>query len=196
MYLFYGSRTFGKVDEIEGVGHVATEFGHIFWFPLVPKETFFVTKEKWNGVEGIPIGMSMKSVGTAYGRAVAILFIIAALGAAKTVFAPEAGQVLAPERVANMKVIMILGALALPALIATYTSWFTKADYETAVSLVNEGGLDHQLKVLVDYQYDKIDEAEAKQRIENGPAVDAALQAAGDCNVESAKYLNRQYSKA
>lgn len=193
MYLFYGSRTFGKVDEIKGVGHVATEFGHVFWFPLVPKESFLVTNEKWNGVEGIPIPMSMKSVGTAYARAVAILFVLASLGAAKTLFAPEAGQVLEPERLANMKIILILGAFALPALIATYTAWFTKADYETAASLVRAAGLDHQLQVMVDYQYGKIDQAQATQQLESGPADEPPLQPDEDCNLESAKYL-KQYA--
>ncbi|TWT73476.1 hypothetical protein Pla123a_38120 [Posidoniimonas polymericola] len=193
MYFLYGSRPFGKVDEIEGVGHVATEFGHFFWFPLVPKESLLVLSEKWNRVEGIPIRMSMKSVGFAYARAVAFVFFLAAFGSAKALFAPEAGQDLAPERINNMWAIMLMGAVALPALIVSYTAWITQADYQTAVSLVSEAGLGPEVRALVDAAYGATGQSVQASAIVGGAQLQSAAPGADDCNLESAKYL-KQYA--
>ena len=40
--IIYGTRLFGRCDEIEGVGHVATQFCHVYFCPLCPLGSFFV----------------------------------------------------------------------------------------------------------------------------------------------------------
>ncbi len=40
--IIYGTRTYGRVDEIEDVGAVETKFFHVFWVPLIPMRSMFV----------------------------------------------------------------------------------------------------------------------------------------------------------
>ncbi len=61
-----GTRTMGKVDEISGVGHVATTFFHVWFFPLVPVRSLFVVGESSQGVRGVQIPLAWKSVLAGY----------------------------------------------------------------------------------------------------------------------------------
>ena len=64
--IVYGTRLYGYCDEIEGVGHVATQFAHIWFLPLIPLKGFFV----FDGDEdrGVQIPMRGKSVLSAWLR--------------------------------------------------------------------------------------------------------------------------------
>jgi hypothetical protein len=64
----FGSRLYGKVDAIPGLGHVATKFGHLNFVPLIPMESWFVVGEQGDGWRGKAIPMSAKSVLVAWGR--------------------------------------------------------------------------------------------------------------------------------
>ena len=35
-FLIYGTRTCGRVDRAEGLFHVVTRFGHLWYFPVLP----------------------------------------------------------------------------------------------------------------------------------------------------------------
>jgi hypothetical protein len=59
---FGGSATYGKIDQIPGVAHVATSFVHFQGFPLFPRQTYVVVEdaalsEKWRS-KGVPISRS------------------------------------------------------------------------------------------------------------------------------------------
>lgn len=176
MFLVYGSRTYGHVDFIDGVGNVATEFGHIFWFPLFPKESILVTDKKWNRVEGIPIRMSFKSVGFAYIRAFAILFTVAGLGALNLLFDPTEFANLAPEKIETQTTIVALGAFALVVYLGSLMPWATKADYETAKSIVEQASVGEPYRTLVELSYDRITEAEAERRLDQSGPVEKTDQ--------------------
>ena len=62
--IVYGTRLYGYCDEIEGVGHVATKFAHIWFLPLIPLSGFFV----FDGDDdrGVEIPMRGKSVPVSY----------------------------------------------------------------------------------------------------------------------------------
>lgn len=64
--IVYGTRLYGYCDEIEGVGHVKTQFAHIWFLPLIPLKGFFV----FDGDDdrGIQIPMRGKSVMSAWLR--------------------------------------------------------------------------------------------------------------------------------
>lgn len=64
--IVYGTRLYGYCDEIEGVGHVATQFAHIWFLPLIPLKGFFV----FDGDDdrGVEIPMRGKSVLSAWLR--------------------------------------------------------------------------------------------------------------------------------
>ncbi len=71
--VIYGSRLYGKVDVVPGLGHVATKFFHIDYVPLVPTETWLVTQQSGKSWRGVKVGLSAKSVFVAWARAVALL---------------------------------------------------------------------------------------------------------------------------
>ena len=72
MVYVFGSRLYGKVDNVKGLFHVATKFGHFDYFPLFPMGSWLVTEKDGNGWRGIPIPVSLKSVLMGWMRAVAL----------------------------------------------------------------------------------------------------------------------------
>src|SRR4051812_40462081 len=76
MVVIYGSRLMGKVDEVPGLFHVATKFGHINYVPLVPIQSYIVVSHNGNTFRGVPIALSGKSILVGYGRALAIVLAI------------------------------------------------------------------------------------------------------------------------
>lgn len=71
--IIFGYRLFGRVDRVPGVGYLATQFFHIWFFLLGPVETFIVP-EGAEGLGGLPAQAlprrySWKSVFIAYARA-------------------------------------------------------------------------------------------------------------------------------
>lgn len=163
MIFVWGSKLYGKVDEIEGLGHVATEFGHLFWIPVIPKCSYFVTEEDKHTYQGMPIGLSAKSVLVAYARAASIIFFVAALGAINTMFNPT--EVIDPERVRSVKTTIILGVLAIPTFFYVYSRPIRFADYETAIRLADRIGFDERWRTCIELLYDRIDNDEAERRL-------------------------------
>ncbi len=78
MIIVFGSRLFGKVDEIPGIGHVATKFVHLDYFPLVPTESWFIIEQSGNGWRGARVGISAKSILIAWFRVALVLAIVIA----------------------------------------------------------------------------------------------------------------------
>src|SRR5258708_7674417 len=87
MLRVWGERLYGAVDRVPGVLHVATSFGHAYYFPAVPGKTYIVVEPKENGAQRkyIPIERNAKSVTFAYLRALALVagFILTFLGGIK-----------------------------------------------------------------------------------------------------------------
>ena len=65
--IIFGTHKFGWVDEVEGLGSVATSFFHIMYVPLVPVGSYFVFGDDWD--RGVPVPLNAKSVLIAYTRA-------------------------------------------------------------------------------------------------------------------------------
>ncbi len=70
MAFVFGTRNYGYVDRIPGIGFVVTQFFHINFVPLAPTQSFFVVEgsESGNGFRGKVIAMSGKSVWAGYLR--------------------------------------------------------------------------------------------------------------------------------
>ena len=64
--IVYGTGMYGKVDEVEGFCWTATQFGHIYWIPLIPTGSYIVTGEDGDGIQGLKVPLNGKSVGVAY----------------------------------------------------------------------------------------------------------------------------------
>jgi hypothetical protein len=69
MVIVWGSKLYGKVDVVPGFFHVATRFGHVYYLPLIPTQSFVVLGENGKQFQGVPIPMSAKSVFIAWVRA-------------------------------------------------------------------------------------------------------------------------------
>jgi hypothetical protein len=63
--IVYGTHHFGWVDQVEGLGCVATRFFHILWIPLIPLGTVFLFPDE----RGVSMPWSLKSILVAYVRA-------------------------------------------------------------------------------------------------------------------------------
>ncbi len=77
MVIIWGSRLMGKVDVVPGLFHVATQFGHLNYLPLIPMGTYLVLSQDGNGFRGMPIGFSFKSMLMAWVRTG--LFLVAVI---------------------------------------------------------------------------------------------------------------------
>lgn len=71
MIIVYGTRCFGKVDVIEGVGHVTCRFVHVMFVPLIPIQTFFLLEE--DSDRGVKIPFSFKAALSGWLRGGAII---------------------------------------------------------------------------------------------------------------------------
>jgi hypothetical protein len=60
MFLVLGSNTYGKIDSIPGMGYVATEFFHAYYFPILPYRTRFIVSRDAGGFEGGTLPLSLK----------------------------------------------------------------------------------------------------------------------------------------
>jgi len=79
MIFIFGVRLFGKVDVVPGRFHVATEFYHIQFVPIVPMQTWLVLEENGDGWQGVKIPLCRKSVTAAWLRTG--LFVLAVVAA-------------------------------------------------------------------------------------------------------------------
>jgi hypothetical protein len=76
MIYIVGSRLYGKCDEVKGVFHVATRFGHFDYIPLIPMGSWLVFEKTGNGWRGVRIPLSFKSIFIAWARCIAILAVV------------------------------------------------------------------------------------------------------------------------
>jgi hypothetical protein len=80
MIVIYGTRFYGKVDSHEGQ-HQLTRFFHIYYVPLIPVSTLWVTRATDTGYNGHDVQMSLRSVVAGYAR---VWGPVAAVGAIAT----------------------------------------------------------------------------------------------------------------
>ena len=187
MIVVWGSKLYGKVDEIEGVGHVATQFGHLFWIPLLPMNSYFVTKQEGGHFEGTPLGLQAKSVMAGFARVFSVLFLLAGLSALNALYSPHGD--FDPEKMNTYKTMLVLGLFSIPMLCAAYRPALKVADYETACALSKRLGFDRKIQTYIDFCYGKISEEEAERRMD---AIDAGEnESTYDDDPELAEYLKR-----
>ena len=158
MFIVWGSGMYGKVDEIPEIGYVRTKFGHLYYFPLIPTASYFVTQEAGDQFAGSSLPLNVKSILKAYiwsGLVVAAVGCIIVGGA--TLTAPIGAVEVA------VATIMILGSIA-----AAYFSGriWSKASYQRAVEIADQLNFDPQLKIYIDLQYEQISEQEADDRLD------------------------------
>jgi hypothetical protein len=163
MMIVWGTKLYGRIEKVPGLGHIATQFGHLMFLPLIPTQSYFVLEESSHTFHGIPLGVSRKSVLAGYGFAYSILLILAGIGSIGHINDPHAA--VNPEVTPMHYGLIILGAICIPLLIAIQTDWFRNADHATASELAALTG-DERVQVFVDHHFGKISDEEADERIE------------------------------
>src|SRR5687767_10180082 len=74
MIIIWGSYYCGKCDEVPRLCHVETHFGHLYYIPLIPIGSYAVFgRTPEGGIQGIPLGISFKSVLMGWLRAGCVL---------------------------------------------------------------------------------------------------------------------------
>jgi hypothetical protein len=97
MIVIYGTRFYGQVDSHAGQRQL-TKFFHIYYVPIVPVGTLWVTRELDRGYSGHAVQMSGRSVLAGYAR---VWGPIAAIGA---IAAGNAGGIIAAGALAALSV--------------------------------------------------------------------------------------------
>ncbi len=175
MIIIWGSSLYGKVDEIPGLGHVATKMGHLYYVPLIPMGSNFVTHQTSDGWQGASIGFSIKSVLMAWVRAFSIVAAIAGLISCISIFTDDT----IPVMTKVLSVAWVIAAIAV--FFVTGSAWARTATYERACNISRELGFDARLQVYIDLTYGQINDAEADRRME---ALDSNLQALDNLDEE------------
>ncbi|MBS1117945.1 MAG: hypothetical protein H6Q90_173 [Deltaproteobacteria bacterium] len=67
MLIIYGHRSYGRVDSYGGE-HAQSQFAHLYYMPLIPMSSFWVTRTSGGSVHGFEIRSSVKSIIAAYLR--------------------------------------------------------------------------------------------------------------------------------
>jgi hypothetical protein len=157
MFIVWGSQLYGKTDEVEGIGHVATRFGHLYYVPLIPMGSQFITGHEGDNYFGAPIPLSFKSIGIAWLRTISVIAVIFSLVMCFALDRGPMGGKLYPG---------IMLALSVGLVILFRLKWAMKASYERATQISNDLGFDPRLKVFIDLHYEMIDEIEADRRMD------------------------------
>jgi hypothetical protein len=92
----FGDDYFGRVDSVPGLFCVKTRFLHIWWFPLVPRESYlFLDQESaGRGFDGIRVPLRWKSVWFAWLQASSLVAIMLFLFGGGTLFTVESKGVI------------------------------------------------------------------------------------------------------
>ena len=159
MAVHIGTKLMGKVDEVPQLGHVATQFFHVNYIPLIPTGTYFVLNEAGDEFQGVSIPLSAKSILMAWLRAalfvgfiLAIVFTIIAIAEKKTPAAIGIG---------------VCGGLAMAAFCTTYYIPFvSQAGYHRALELGRRVGASDEFLLMLEVQYGRKSAAEADLELE------------------------------
>ncbi|MFM9963693.1 MAG: hypothetical protein ACKV2Q_20995 [Planctomycetaceae bacterium] len=166
MVIVWGSGLYGDVDGIPGIGNVATNFGHLYYLPLVPTGSHFILEQSSDGWRGVPIGWSIKSILMAWLR-LGLGFV-----------ALVCGVIAAAELMDHKQIGGIGMSIACVAFIAMFIAtkrmkFFTVASYERAKQLADQIGLTDQAMVMLDLYYGELSESEAQRKLEELATQDA-----------------------
>ena len=154
MIIVWGSGTYGKCDEVPGIRHVATRFGHLWYIPLIPTATYaIIEKLDDGGFNGAKIPFSFKSFLLGWFRAACIVGLI--FGSCITYVGFDVGDGWIP---------LIITLAILGALIGSY-KLFGVASYERAKELGRHLGLTNEGRMLIEVAYGRMSPEELESRV-------------------------------
>lgn len=154
MFIVWGSRNYGRCDEVPGLCHVVTRFGHLYYLPLIPTTSLAVISEDSDGIRGAEIPISMKSVLLAWFRAALVIATIVTVLMTLLDFTDGRGT---PDKWIWLGIaIAVIGTL-----VATYKLKFiSRASRQRAQQIAQRLGLDEEGMQLIDDMYAAIETPE------------------------------------
>jgi hypothetical protein len=133
MVFIWGSRLFGKIDQVGPNVHVATKFWHLYYIPLIPRESWVVTEKTDDGWRGFRLkSLHWKSVLVGWLRAACVL---GALFCLHSVLATTG----AADDNLRWAIVGTFGVACFAALVASYK--LTRANEEQIVALGRLSGM-------------------------------------------------------
>jgi len=136
MILLVGNHWRGKSDQVDGLFHVATYFGTVWFLPFVPEQTFLIVENLVRFGQSptqIPIPCSWKSVLLAYTRGGLLVWLMCCL--ALLVFGLFHDDGLNDKNRSLTQFLAAVVGISLLMLLATYCRWFTRARPKRALQL-------------------------------------------------------------
>lgn len=160
MIIVLGSGLYGDVDAIPGIGNVATNFGHLYYLPLIPTGSHFILEQTSDGWRGVPIGWSMKSILMAWLRlGLGFLALISGVVAATELMDHKQGSGIGLSIACVAFIAMFIATKRM--------KFFTVASYERAKQLADQIGLTEQALVMLDLYYGELSESDAQRKLED-----------------------------
>jgi hypothetical protein len=160
MVVIWGSNWYGKCDEVPRLCHVETHFFHLYYVPLIPLGSFAVFGRTPDGnVQGVPVGLSIKSVLLAWLRTILIVGGIGAAVACIINFATKH-----PLEGVGLGFVAAC-AFALFALTKKFRI-FTHAGYERAIDLARRSGVTPEGMLMIEIAYGRLTAEQADMELQ------------------------------
>jgi hypothetical protein len=175
MIIIWGTTNAGKVDEVPGgMFHVMTQFGHLYYIPLIPTGSYIVLEKTADGgFRGAPIPMSFKSILAGWLRGGSIVAMVGAIAGTIILALDSKAVPLA------WIIPVLIGIVAAVTLVLTYKlKFFTEASYERAVELARHVGLNPMGLIMLEVTYGRMNAAQADAELARLEEQAAAQQAA------------------
>lgn len=155
MMIIAGSRLYGRVARVPGVFHVATEFMHLYYMPLIPVYSWLVLSEKREGMKttwtGVKIRMRWMSVFLAWSLGLAIWAGLAELLTIITWMNPgPVQQATAPQASAfPVGPVSVFASIAIAVILVPRLPWIRYATAEEAAELCERPEVPEAVRVAV-----------------------------------------------
>lgn len=152
MILIYGTKLYGKVDIVPGLFHVETRFGHLWYFPILPLESYVVLGKSGDGFNGVRIPLNVKSVVFAWLRAGTLTTALISLICAAVEWNRQS---------AEFSTAMIIGFSSLATfLVLAFQRGSTQASYQRAFQIGQMIGLSDRGMLQIERIYSLSEELE------------------------------------
>lgn len=172
--IVYGTGTYGKVDAVAGIGHVATQFFTLYYLPILPLGTYFVTSEENNSIHGVKLPFNLKSIGVAYLRGLLAVGALVSIGTAIWAFV-NLNKIAGNDHVIVGVACALLAPVAIGLFILTYrVAMINRATYERAQQLADACGFSVQGRLMIEVLYGRVTPEAAADALMQ----DAEMQAA------------------
>ena len=155
--IVWGSGLYGKVDEVPRLFHVATNFGHLYYFPLIPLGTYVILSESEGQFQGVKLPLSGKSIMLAWLRGLLVIGAIAAVFASFSQFQDDSSAGIA---------CLVGAAAAIGAVVYSKKArGINQASYERAVQLAELLHVSDEARLMIEVAYGQMTAEEAAARL-------------------------------